>query len=134
MSRFHCRRFRKLAKFFLQCILLEQMFFAGLMYSVHKVLCCVHSVYRHSFIRWYLADFLALIFCIPIFVNSQILFGIRKRKPVCVVEVIAYALLFSLYFEIIGPHFFPHFTSDFGDIVAYFLGGFVLYFSQKITI
>lgn len=134
MRQLLCKEIKELHSISQHCILLKQMFFAGMIYSVHKILCYAYPAYNHSFIRWYLADFLALIFCIPIFVNSQILFGIREKKDVHIVEVIAYAVLFSLYFEIIGPHFLPHFTADCGDIVAYFLGGFTLYFSQKFII
>ena len=124
----------KIRKFSLRIILLKQFLISGGIYSVHKILYFTSENYSHCLVRRYLADFLALIFCIPIFVNSQILLGARKRRRLGILEVLSYATLFSLYFEIIGPKFLPHFTADLFDILAYFLGGFCLYFSQFLAI
>lgn len=107
-----------------------QMTVASCLYWLHRFLIVKSEFYSHCVFRFYIADFLALIVCVPIFVNSQILFQVRRPTCICLGEIIFYAILFSLYFEIIGPKFFMHFTSDVFDCLAYFAGGAILYFSQ----
>ena len=87
-------------------------------------------LYNISFFRGIIADFLAPIVCIPIFATSQNFFGLRKGNKIYFLEMILYCILFSVYFEIIGPKFIKTFTSDIFDVIAYFIGGVVLYFSQ----
>lgn len=107
-----------------------QMTVASCIYWLHRFLIGKSEFYSHCVFRFYIADFLALIVCVPIFVNSQILFRIRRPTDINLDEIIFYAMLFSLYFEILGPKFFIHFTSDVFDCLAYFMGGAILYFSQ----
>lgn len=112
-------------------VALPQMTVASFLYLLHRFCFYKYDFYKHCIFRFYFGDFLALIVCVPIFVNSQILFKIRKPVKIKKIEVFLYALLFSLYFEIIGPIFLKNFTSDIFDCVAYFAGGMVLYFSQN---
>lgn len=111
----------------------RQMIIAAVLYCLHRYLCYNNVLYAVSIFRWYFADGLALIVCIPIFVNSQILFKVRGLHRITIIEVILYATLFSVYFEIIGPVFISQFTADIFDMVAYFSGGFILYFSQNMN-
>jgi len=90
--------------------------------------------YNFTFIRWYIADVLALIVCIPIFVNAQIIFRVRKKEYITIIDIIIYFILFSIYFEIIGPKYLKNLTGDVFDIITYGIGGLILYFSQPIII
>jgi len=111
-------------------IAIPQMLVAFLFYSIHFCLSRNLPQYNFTFIRWYIADVLALIFCIPLFVNSQVIFRIRNKKYITIIDIAVYFIIFSLYFEIIMPKIWKHLTADMFDIVAYAIGGIILYFSQ----
>jgi drug/metabolite transporter (DMT)-like permease len=115
----------------MKLVAMPQMCAASVLYGLHFILAKTYPEYNHTFIRWYFADVLALVVCIPIFINSQIFFRIRKKCYVTLIDIIIYFLLFSLYFEIIMPIKLPNLTGDLFDIIAYALGGCILYFSQK---
>ena len=102
-------------------------------YGIHRFLIGISEFYRTSAFRGFFGDFLALIVCIPIFATSQKFFGLRKKQKIYFAEVLSYSVMFSLYFEIIGPKYNTTFTRDFWDVVAYFLGALVLYLSTFIT-
>ena len=106
-------------------------FFTGLiLYIIHFFLRNIPQ-YNFTTIRWYIGDVFVLIVCIPIIVNSQILFGIRKRLYITLFDVLLYWIIFSLYFEIIMPNYSENITGDVFDIIAYLIGGLILLFSQK---
>ena len=87
--------------------------------------------YNYTLIRYYIADYVTLIVCIPLFINIQVIFNIRKVFFIKFYEIIIYFLLFSTYCEIIGPLISNKMTYDPIDFIFYILGGIVLYFSQK---
>ena len=103
------------------------------MYGIHRYLIGISEFYKTSAFRVFFGDFLALIVCIPIFATSQKFFGLRKKQKIYFTEVLSYSLMFSLYFEVIGPKYNTTFTRDLWDVVAYFLGASVLYLSTFIT-
>ena len=108
------------------------MLVASGFYWIHYIFRITIPAYNFTMIRWHIASVLALIVCIPIFVNSQIVFRIRKRKYITIIDIILYFLIFTLYFEIIGPKYISNFTGDIIDIIGLGVGGFILYFSQPI--
>ena len=116
----------------MKLIAIPQMLVASLFYCIHYCLRIFIVEYNYTIIRCHIADFLALIVCIPIFVNSQILFRIRKKEYITIIDIIIYFIIFSLYFEIIGPKYINNFTGDVFDIIAYGIGGLILYVSQPI--
>ena len=120
------------AGFYNNFICLPQFIIASSLYWLHRFLIYVIPYYKFCFFRGIIADFLAPIVCIPIFATSQKFFGLRKGNKIYFIEIILYCVLFSVYFEIIGPKFIKTFTSDIFDVIAYFIGGVVLYFSQGI--
>ena len=61
-----------------EIIALPQFIIGIFLYAIHFILVRVYQPYNHTIFRNYFADVLALIVCIPIFVNSQRLFHIRK--------------------------------------------------------
>ena len=111
-------------------ICLPQFIIASCLYWTHRAFITWMPFYNASFFRGIIADFLAPIVCIPIFATSQKFLGLRKGNKIYFIEIILYCVLFSVYFEITGPKFIKTFTSDIFDVIAYFIGGVVLYFSQ----
>ncbi len=79
-----------------------------------------------TFLNSYLDDFLA----IPI-VLGGILVLFRKyifktsNYTFSTFQVWSIVLIFSFYFEVLAPMLKPEFTSDWVDVLCYFLGGFV---------
>jgi len=112
-------------------IALPQMFTSIIIYIVHLLLRKIIFQYNFTLIRYYIADYLTLIVCIPLFVNIQVVFNIRKSLFIKVYEIIIYFILFSVYCEIIGPLISNKMTYDPIDFIFYLLGGIILYFSQK---
>ncbi len=114
-------------------ICLPQFDIAGLLYFVHFCLSKNSDNYKYTFLRNYLGDFLALIVVIPFIVNIEILLKCRIKKFITFKEILSFALLYSLVYEVIAPFLFQKGTASFLDCIAYFLGGFCLYFSQYLT-
>ena len=113
-------------------IAFPQMLVGIMIYGVHYILRSTLPIYNFTIIRQYIADFLALIVCVPMFVNIQLFFNIRKKNYITFYEIIFYTLLFTVLYEFICPFLLKRMTYDPVDIVFYLLGGIVLYFSQKI--
>jgi len=108
------------------------MFTGLIFYFIHIILRNILLSYNFTLIRQYIADYLTLIFCIPLFVNIQVIFNVRKKFYIAFYEIILYFSIISIFCEIIGPKYSKHMTADPIDILLYLLGGIVLYFSQDI--
>ena len=107
-----------------------QMITGLIFYITHILLRIFVYSYRFTIIRHYIADFLALIVCIPLFANIQVMLRIRKKNYITFNEIIIYFLIFSIFFELISPFILKKMTFDPLDILFYGIGGLVLYFSQ----
>ena len=84
-----------------------------------------------KFVRFYVNDFLI----IPI-VLYICLFVIQKLKrnneiQLSFLNIIYLSTLYSVIFEYWLPKFHPRYTTDFIDVVLYFLSGIIFYFLQK---
>lgn len=84
-----------------------------------------------SLINNYVNDFL----CLPILLGG-ISFIIRKLKKdnsfkLSMVFILCLASYYAFYFEYYLPKFHPRYTSDWIDVLLYFLGGFAFFFSEK---
>ena len=99
---------------------------ASSLYLMHFFLRKYVSAYSISIIRGYVGDFLALPVIVPIMTNVEILLGVRNRSRITLLEITFYTILFSLVFEWYSPMILNRGTSDFIDIIAYFLGGLML--------
>jgi len=113
-------------------VALYQMFLGMMLYSVHYFLKNYSIDYQKTNIRNYLGNFLALIVCVPLFVNIQIMFKVRKSKKIKFSEIAFFFCVFSVLYEVICPYFLNRMTADIVDVLFYALGGIVLYFSQKV--
>ena len=108
--------------------------FAGIIvYIVHIILRVTLFQYNFTLIRYYIADYITLIVCIPLFINIQVIFNVRKVYRIRFYEIILYFLIFSIFCEFIGPRISNRMTYDPIDILFYLLGGLILYFSQRLN-
>ncbi len=82
-------------------------------------------------IRFYVNDFLIIpiVLYISLFVNQK--FKRNTNIQVSLLNIIYLSILYSIIFEYWLPKFHPRYTTDFIDVVCYFLGGIVFYFLQK---
>lgn len=81
------------------------------------------------FFLCYYNDILLIPCCLPplLFVMYKIELR-RNHFPPTVIEVIVPLVIWTLSFEIIAPFYFKKGTSDIGDAIAYWLGGFFCWF------
>ena len=108
------------------------MFIGTMLYSGHYFLKTYSKDYQTTFVRNHFGDFLALIVCVPLFVNIQIMFKVRESVKIRLSEIIFFFCIFSVLYEFICPYFLNRMTADIIDVLSYALGGIVLYFSQTI--
>jgi len=112
-------------------VALYQMFIGMILYSGHYFLKNYSNDYKTTYIRNHLGDFLALIVCVPLFVNIQIIFNVRDSTKIRFSEIAFFFCIFSVLYELICPYLLHRMTADIVDVVYYALGGIMLYFSQK---
>lgn len=84
-----------------------------------------------SFINNYVNDFL----CLPLLLGAME-FAVRRLKKDYSFQfsfwfVVLLALYYAIYFEYYLPKVNPRYTSDWIDVVLYFSGGLIFYFSQR---
>lgn len=75
---------------------------------------------------------MALIVCVPLFTNFQMLLRVRETTFIRFWEVALYWFLFSLVFEVFSPLVLKRGFADVWDVVAYAIGGVLLYVSQYL--
>jgi len=109
------------------------MFIGIVLYLIHYCFRCYSFDYQAIHFRNYFADFLALIVCVPLFVNIQIFFKVRNSEKIKFSEIAFFFCVFSVLYEVICPYLLNKMTADIVNVLYYALGGIVLYLSQKIT-
>jgi hypothetical protein len=114
-------------------VAIPQMLSGIFLYGIHFLLKKCVPMYNYTPFRWYFSDIFALIVSIPFFVNLQIIFIKRKCYFISFVEILFWFAVFSVYYEIIMPQKIDTITGDPLDIVAYGLGGTLLYLSQDLN-
>jgi len=112
-------------------IALPQMSLGAALYLLHRVLDYCIEQYKYTVFRWYFADTLALIVCVPLFVNIEICF-IQREHYISITDILMFFVWFVIKFEILLPMERESATRDLFDIVAYAVGGCILYCSQDL--
>ena len=80
----------------------------------------VHSAFLHNHFN----DLLLIPCALPPLLLIQRWLGLRSHDlPPSPGEIALYLAIWSVLFEVIGPHLFRHATGDPGDVVAYVGGG-----------
>lgn len=113
-------------------VALPEMFIGMGLYGFHFFLRETSEMYNATVFRGYFSDVLALIVCVPIFVNIQILFRTRKKFKIHLWEIGLYLIIFSVVYEYLYPKVWYKSTADIYDVVAYALGGVILWALQVI--
>jgi hypothetical protein len=88
--------------------------------------------YNSTIFRYHFSDILALIVCVPLFANVQVLFKTRKIYCITLKEIIIYFIIFSIAYEFISPMIYTKATGDWLDVFSYALGGLVLWLIQYL--
>ena len=113
-------------------VALYQMVIGMVFYLLHYCLKSYSNGYQTTYLRNYFGDFLALIVCVPLFINIQIIFRVRKSGKIKLSEIVFFFCVFSILYEIICPYILNRMTADIFDVLFYALGGIVLFISQNI--
>ena len=80
----------------------------------------VHSAFLHNHFN----DLLLIPCALPVLLSMERSLGLRTHdKPPTPGEIALYLFVWSVLFEVIGPHIFPHSVGDPWDVVAYVVGG-----------
>ena len=97
------------------------------------VLCCIlyalnrwalKPILHVPFLQYWFNDLLLIPCALPFVLWIQRRMHLRHDdSPPSFTEVSVHLLLWSLLFEVIGPHLFRHATGDFLDVLAYVAGG-----------
>jgi integral membrane sensor domain MASE1 len=111
-------------------IAIPQMVIGIMLYSIHYLLRILVPAYNYTLIRWYFGDILSLIVIVPIIVNSEIIFRLRRKYYLNVFDIASCFIGLTLYCEIIMPRYKLNMTSDLLDVIAYFISGVLLYLSD----
>ena len=106
------------------------MLTGSLLYLLHFFLKMNGKGYNSTLFRYYFSDVLALIVCVPLFANLQVLFRVRKNFNIMGKEIVLYFLIFSIVYEGISPQIYYKATGDWLDVLAYALGGLILWVIQ----
>jgi hypothetical protein len=80
----------------------------------------LHSPFLHG----YFNDLLLIPCALPPVLWLQRRLGLRRHDdPPTAAEIAFHLVVWSILFEVIGPHLFRHATGDGWDVVAYLFGG-----------
>lgn len=98
--------------------------FSLILYAINKFVFLRPFFFETKFNRYYLNDLLLVPVLLPIILFISKTLNIRNNnQPPIFIEIIIPLVIWSISFEIIGPYYFKHSTSDPVDIIAYFFGG-----------
>jgi hypothetical protein len=104
----------------------------GTLYLVHRVLIAFELAYHGWWIRGYVGDVLALVVCVPLFLSIQSIAGLRlPSHSIKLIDIVLFWFIFSVFFEMVAPMFWIHQTADAWDVVAYALGGAILWILSR---
>ncbi len=83
----------------------------------------------HGFLAWWFNDLFLIPCAVPICLWIEKKLGARKHdNPPTLGEVTFYLIFWSVFFEVLTPHFIARDTGDWRDAVAYTLGALVAWF------
>jgi len=95
---------------------------ACLLYAVNRWGIAPHT--DSAFLRGHFNDLLLIPCALPLLLLFQRLLGLRTHDGMpSVREITLYLAVWSLLFEVIGPHVMRGATGDPWDVVAYLVGG-----------
>lgn len=98
----------------------------ALVYIFNKFLVAPFVLRENWFFHSYLNDLLLVPVALPLLLFALRKLGIRKDdNPPNISEVCAALVVWSIFFEYVGPYYFKKGTSDVLDVTFYCVGGLV---------
>ena len=79
----------------------------------------------NPFLHSHFADLWLVPCALPLILYLHQRMGWRDDGPPTRAEIVAHLLPWSVLFEWVGPHFWPHATADAWDVVCYATGGLI---------
>ena len=103
----------------------DSVFLAGIsLYGLNRFVLKPLLPAGEQFFRGHFNDCLLVWVALPIFLATYRMIGIRKNDHFPKFgEVAFHVLMWSLFFEIIGPKWLHHGTGDLWDVIFYGMGG-----------
>ncbi len=84
------------------------------------------SAFSPPILHYHFNDFWLIPCALPLLLCIHRKLGLREHDlPPTFAEIIGHLIVWSLLFEGIGPHWLPHATGDWRDVIAYCSGGFL---------
>ena len=94
------------------------------LYSLNRFALRPHA--HDAFLRFYFNDSLLIPCALPLLLWMQRQLGLRTHDlPPEASEVSLYCFVWSILFEVIGPHLIKGTTGDLWDVAAYVVGGLI---------
>ncbi|PAW79469.1 MAG: hypothetical protein B9S32_02715 [Verrucomicrobia bacterium Tous-C9LFEB] len=94
------------------------------LYACNRLLLKPHLPPHEWFFRGHFNDLLLVPAMLPFFLATYHWLGLRPHhRPPSAREIIAHVLMWSLFFEVLGPRWLHHSTGDRWDVIAYAVGG-----------
>jgi hypothetical protein len=85
------------------------------------------------FVDSYLDDFLAMPFILTIVSVEQRYIWKRIQRPLNIVEIMFYTLVFAVFFEEVLPRLHDGYTRDNWDYLAYLLGSLLFFQTYEVS-
>ncbi len=93
----------------------------GALYVLNRWL--IKPLVAPGFFTWWFNDLLLMPCAIPVLLWLERRSGLRRHdNPPSGGEILAVLVLWSVLFEVLAPHLFPHATADWRDVIAYAAG------------
>jgi len=89
---------------------------------------------NNSFLNFYLNDMLAVPIVLNLVLISFKMLYSSTNIYLGIDKIIFTVVYISILFELILPHFFTKYSSDWIDVVMYIIGGFIYFIFQKIEL
>ena len=89
---------------------------------------------NNSFLNFYLNDMLAVPIVLNLVLISFKMLYSSTNIYLGIDKIIFTVVYISILFELILPHFFTRYSSDWIDVVMYIIGGFIYFIFQKIEL
>lgn len=105
----------------------DPLFISGwCLYGINRWLLKPHLPAGETFLRGHFNDLLLVPCVLPLLLLVHRKFSLRQTDaPPSLREVALHLLVWSIYFEFVGPLFVTSATADIWDVLAYWTGGLV---------
>ncbi len=97
-------------------------------YALNQLLIILNFPFLNAFQLYYFNDLLLIPCCLPLLIFVIHKLDYRDSIPPTLIEVVIVLIIWSIFFEFIGPYYLHQGTGDILDIVVYWGGGTIAWF------